>query len=448
MQVRSKLKAAASALVMLAAGAASGQQVSGIVTDSAGTPIAAAAIRLEVSGRTATSGPDGRFSVTGGSAVQDALPTEPMAAIRDGSMFLSIPERSEITVTAYTLEGKALSSIHRRLDVGSHSLPLPGIGTGVGFYKVKSGMDEIVVKAFAIEGALRGAPVSLRNSSPQGALAKRSSAAAYDVLTVAKDGYLKYYLNLPNADTSNIAVKMLRTTTPRFSFFVASMKALVELSKNEKGFGGDLRFGETGPGAGLRGADKICATIAERSMKGSSAKGWRAFLSVSADAHGRQVNAIDRVGPGPWYDRLGRLLAPTKADLVNVRPANGDVAIRNDLPNEDGVPNHRPNPAEGLHDNHHMMTGSTAAGVLRSASATCKDWTAGTGASANGRPTCGFAWPRGGGGGSGSNWITSYDAPGCAPGIDIFGSGGALPGDVSVGGGGGYGGFYCFALNP
>jgi hypothetical protein len=33
------------------------------------------------------------------------------------------------------------------------------------------------------------------------------------------------------------------------------------LSGNEAGFGVDLRYGETGPGAGLRGADKICTEI-------------------------------------------------------------------------------------------------------------------------------------------------------------------------------------------
>src|SRR5690606_20699813 len=118
---------------------------------------------------------------------------------------------------------------------------------------------------------------------------------------------------------------------------------------------------------------------------GSSVKGWRAFLSVTADAHGNQVNAIDRVGPGPWYDRLGRLLAPTKADLLNVRPANGDPTIQLDLPNEWGIPNHRPDPTKAAEDNHHMITGSGTDGKLLSATSTCKDWTTSDGSSANGK---------------------------------------------------------------
>ena len=80
---------------------------------------------------------------------------------------------------------------------------------------------------------------------------------------------------------------------------MTSLKSLQQLSGNHYGFGGDLRFGETGPGAGLRGADKICATIAEMSMPGSSVKEWRAFLSVNADENGPPVNAIDRIGEGP-----------------------------------------------------------------------------------------------------------------------------------------------------
>lgn len=149
---------------------------------------------------------------------------------------------------------------------------------------------------------------------------------------------------------------------PNFSFFVTSLVAMRALSGSANGFGGDLRFGETGAGAGLRGADKLCATIAERSMPGASAKQWRAFLSVGADASGARVNAIDRIGNGPWYDRTGRVVALTKADLVAQRPATADVAIRRDLPNEDGVPNHAPDGPTV--DNHDTLTGSTTAGLL------------------------------------------------------------------------------------
>ncbi len=233
--------------------------------------------------------------------------------------------------------------------------------------------------------------------------------------------------------------------TEPFSFFVTSMRAMQELSGSQDGFGGDLRFGEQGPGAGLRGADKICAAIAEESMPGSSAKGWRAFLSVTADENGQPVDAIDRVGAGPWYDRLGRLVAMTPADLANERPLGGDPAIADDLPNEDGVPNHQPDPLMDPVDNHDTLTGSNQQGRLAGPDKTCSDWTSSEG-QMNVRPRIGHSWPRNPD--NGRHWISDHEAGGCGAGINILQMGGPAPGDYTVGAGGGYGGIYCFALNP
>jgi hypothetical protein len=246
-----------------------------------------------------------------------------------------------------------------------------------------------------------------------------------------------------------------------FSFFVTSLKALQELSGSPEGFGGDLRFGEEGPGAGLRGADKICATIAEKSMPGAGNKPWRAFLSAVADENGDQVDAIDRVGEGPWYDRLGRTFALTKADLIADRPIGIDPEIKDDFPNEDGVPNHQPDPNEGEVDNHDMLTGTNSMGQLYSQTATCLDWTSNMGDLAlEGRPRVGHSWPRYGGPGPGpgpgpgdgemnpANWMSSLDESGCAPGVSLIEMGPPQPDSVTVGSGGGYGGFYCFSLIP
>ena len=240
----------------------------------------------------------------------------------------------------------------------------------------------------------------------------------------------------------------------KFSFFVTSLKAIRELSKNQNGFGGDLRYGFTGAGAGLKGADKICSEIAEMSMEGSSVKQWRAFLSVTADENGKQVNARDRIGNGPWYDRLGRLLAPDLTSLLNTRPLNGNSAIKNDFPNEDGVPNHQPDPTQPEVDNHDMITGSNTEGKLYGSSGTCKDWTSNLGTSDEGQPRVGHSWPRSGGpaagGGMGdmSDWMSALNESGCKPGVNLVETGAPDPKAKTIGSGGGYGGFYCFALFP
>lgn len=223
-------------------------------------------------------------------------------------------------------------------------------------------------------------------------------------------------------------------TLEPFSFFVTSFAALKELSGSSNGFGGDLRYGETGTGSGLRGADKLCNAIAERSMPGASAKQWRAFLSTT------QVNAIDRIGEGPWFDRLGRTVALTKTELLQQRPL-ADAAIKNDLPNENGVPNHAPDGA--TIDNHDTLTGSNSSGVL--SGGTCDDWTS---TSSSSRPMAGHSWPRGGRTDNDSaHWISAHTVPGCAAGATLTDSGGGM-GSSTVGGAGGYGGFYCFALIP
>jgi hypothetical protein len=411
--------------------------INGLVSDSAGTPISGAAVKLiTTTGITATTGQDGSFSLkSGSSAILGTDPKAPLAEIHDGALFLSLPERSAVTITAYGLQGEEIAKVERNMDAGSRSMKLPGIGSGIGFYKVKSGRHETVVKAFSMDGAVRSAAVGERDASAKSALAKQAATAAalYDVIMVSKTGYQNAYLSIANSDSSGIKIKMLKEGAAKFSFFVTSMKAMLELSGNAQGFGGDFRFGETGPGAGLRGADKLCAAI--------------------ADASGKQVNAIDRVGAGPWYDRTGRLVAPTKADLVAVRPQNGDPTIQNDLPNEDGVPNKRPDPTKPEDDNHHTITGSNASGILQSATATCKDWTVSEGTAANGKPAHGYSWPRTlgggmGGGASGSNWMSTGNAFGCGRGVQIVETGPGNSSVLTIGEGGGYGGFYCFALSP
>jgi hypothetical protein len=240
---------------------------------------------------------------------------------------------------------------------------------------------------------------------------------------------------------------------PNFSFFVTSLRALQELSKSQNGFGGDLSWGEEGEGAGLRGADKICAAIAERSLPGASAKPWRAFLSATAGGPGGgPVHAIDRIGEGPWYDRLGRQVAGTKSDLQRKRPA-GDATISDDLPNEDGIPNHAPDPTQPPVDNHQTLTGSNGQGQLFRADPryTCQDWTSAVPSS--GTPHVGQSWLRmgfpvsGGAEGYGS-WLSSGEEAGCGAGVNLIEMGPPDPENPVVGSGGGYGGFYCFALVP
>jgi len=212
---------------------------------------------------------------------------------------------------------------------------------------------------------------------------------------------------------------------------VTSLAAIRRVSGSSNGFGGDLRRGEA---TGLAGADKTCTEIAEYAMPGSGAKGWRAFLSTSTE------DAGGRIGQGPWYDRLGRVVAMNIDDLLQTRPAGADPFIVNDLPNEDGVPNQEGSAEGGADDNHDTITGSNDDGTFAGNGSNCNDW---TDASAfAGRPVVGHSWPAR----SGNSWIDAHPAPGCEPSVALVQTG---PGSgTGIGNGGGYGGFYCFALSP
>jgi len=245
-----------------------------------------------------------------------------------------------------------------------------------------------------------------------------------------------------------------------FSFFVTSRARLFALAQafngSTSGWGGDLQYGT---GDGLTGADKICTAIAEASLPGNG-KTWRAFLSTTAS------NAIDRVGNGPWYDRLNRLIANNKTELVATRPGGiTNSTILNNLPNEDGTPHHNEetNSQGQQADNHDILTGSDSDGKLCNSSAcwnsgmmggggtnitnsNCSDWTLGTSKSGY-APRVGHTWPSTTG--SSDDWISRLNEDGCAPGYNLIqNSGGTGTGTGTVGGGGGYGAIYCLATSP
>jgi Carboxypeptidase regulatory-like domain len=424
--------------------------LSGKVTDSVGTPIASATVKLEGLGYTATTDANGAFTLTSGTSIRSqgqALGASP--SLREGQLQIALASDSKVAWKVLGLQGEIMAREEVQLSRGVQTLALPEVKAGLCFLQVTVGETQMLLQALSIHGRLKQVGAIQGQHATAGALAKSAATPIYDGLVAEKAGFQKAYVAVTSSDSSGITIKMLKENTTKFSFFIVSMKAIVEQSGRADGFGGDLSFGETGPGAGLRGADKICRTVAEKSLKGSSVKGWRAFLSVTKDVNGKQVNAIDRVGPGPWYDRVGRVMAPTKADLLAVRPTNGDPTIQLDLPNEDGVPNHRPDPSKPADDNHHMMTGSSEQGTLKSATSTCKDWTVAEANATHGKPGVGFAWPRGGRvSNQGSNWMSTYDAHGCGRGFGIVEDGPGNPSILTVGDGGGYGGFYCFALNP
>jgi len=248
-----------------------------------------------------------------------------------------------------------------------------------------------------------------------------------------------------------------RGPRPHFSFFTTTQRGLFSLGAGghapapdpADGFGGDL--------GGIDGADEICTMLAQLGNPGDT-KVWRAFLSSSGAFGSPREDAIDRIGAGPWYDFDGRLLASDRAGLMpdpetDGRPREADPQLAAMFTGENGE---RVRDDASV-DNHDVLTGSDRQGRLfddgeGGAVATCEDWTSSTRRGRSGRPTgtggqvpVGHSWPRSNS--EGRHWISEHTVNGCEPGVDTNGGTAAPSGDYRVGAAGGYGGFYCFALN-
>ena len=431
--------------------------INGKVTNLKGTPVNNAVVALSGKNMKDTTDAAGAFLLSDGDVSADPirflLPRTEEITLNEGMLRISLAKPAAVKIVLFDMQGNKLNQVlDSKKPAGAYRFDLKSfpIAARMVAVRVSVGGRAATFRYLSLsEGIYAATPLAVPAlPAANGVLSKVT--ATVDSLKVSAPGYVPKTVPLPSYETT-VNITLDSITLAKFSFFVTSLKALREWSGSENGFGGDLRFGKTGQGAGLLGADSICQCIAEKSMPGSKVKQWRAFLSVSKGPDGSQVNAIDRIGKGPWYDRLGRVLSNSVPDLLNTRPASADDEIKNDLPNEDGVPNHRPDPAKPQDDNHHMITGTGTDGKLYSTTSTCEDWTSAT--TANSKPYGGLAWPRGGsvGGGTGlgsSHWMSGLICPGCKAGVAIVESGGPSAGCTHIGCGGGYGGFYCFALNP
>jgi hypothetical protein len=181
-----------------------------------------------------------------------------------------------------------------------------------------------------------------------------------------------------------------------------------------------------GPGdganlGGLAGADAHCAKLAAAVGAGEG-RTWRAYLSAAAKGDQKAVNARDRIGPGPWQNVKGVVVATSVDDLHS---ANNKLTKQNSLTEKGGTVN-------GIGDSpntHDMLTGSDDQGRLPANATNCDNWTTNAAGAAN----VGHH-DRQGGGAAATSWNASHASRGCSQ-ANLVASGGA-------------GLFYCFAQRP
>lgn len=163
-------------------------------------------------------------------------------------------------------------------------------------------------------------------------------AAFYLIMAVA--GGAAFAVSAQDAKSKKLPV-------PEMSFFVTSVGS---------GRGGDL--------GGLDGADNHCQALAEK--VGAGRRIWRAYLSASPTATSPAVNAIDRIGEGPWANASGEVIARNTWELHD--------DVRNSIAYDSALTES----GERLDPKvHSVLTGTLANGKAFQAggTATCNNWT-------------------------------------------------------------------------
>ena len=193
--------------------------------------------------------------------------------------------------------------------------------------------------------------------------------------------------------------------TTTFSFFITSTGGPA---------GGDLRA-NTADADGLAGADALCRAKAIAAVPAAATRTWRAYLSTAT------VNARDRIGTGPWFNKDGVMVASSVANLHDA--AANNIRKTTALDETGAVVN-------GAGDNpnvHDIITGSLANGMA--AANHCNNWTS---SAATGVTAQTGHHDRMGGGADPTSWNSAHATQGC--------SAGAFQNS------GGRGSYYCFAL--
>lgn len=182
-----------------------------------------------------------------------------------------------------------------------------------------------------------------------------------------------------------------------------------------------------GPGngadlGGLEGADQHCQMLASR--VGADDLAWRAYLSATASDDQPAVNARDRIGPGPWHNQEGVLIA---RDVEQLHSAEANLTRQTILTETGEMVNGRGDSP----NQHDILTGSTLEGRAFDSGedTTCSNWTS----SGEGSARVGHH-DRTGGGEHPESWNSAHGSRGCSQ------------EDLQSTGGNGY--FYCFAVTP
>lgn len=181
--------------------------------------------------------------------------------------------------------------------------------------------------------------------------------------------------------------------------------------------------GDGGNLGGLAGADAHCQTLAAN--VGADDKTWHAYLSTQARADQSAVNAIGRIGEGPWFNAAGVRIAESLDALIY---DNSGITYEHATNEKGGLIGSLSMGDENNQKD--IMTGSAKDGTAMDSESdtTCNNWTSNNEGAAQSGHHDRYFWFV-----SGSSWNSAHASNGCST--------------EQLKSSGGDGLYYCFAID-
>ncbi|MBN1757324.1 MAG: carboxypeptidase regulatory-like domain-containing protein, partial [Chitinispirillaceae bacterium] len=244
--------------------------ITGKVTNNSGSAIRNAIVSLVTNELKDTTDRNGNFTLTDGVVgviPKQMVPSVEALTMKKGMVHLSITEKTPVKLELFDLRGNLIRRIiNHTLPAGSYRYVIASnpFARQILAVRVKVGQHSTTFRYLPLGNGYATAFKGHGTAAGElNTLAKIQ--ATVDSIRVEATGYTTKSVAVETLEGEvNITLDTMQQiqNLDKFSFFVTSLAALQDLSGSENGFGGDLRFGHTGPGAGLKGADSICECIA------------------------------------------------------------------------------------------------------------------------------------------------------------------------------------------
>lgn len=189
------------------------RNISGRVTNSDGTAISGAEVKLEGDKANAITGTDGKFTITPTDInlnFNNFKAPKLSATINNGFIYLNLQKRSSVEIITYTLQGRIVHKLKKVLESGANIVKKPQLGAGVYIHKIHSRSGELIIKNLSTHRTSTGTAL-ITNSPPATALSlnKQPGSRFEDVVKSTKSGYLNCRVIITNPDTSGLQIKMI-----------------------------------------------------------------------------------------------------------------------------------------------------------------------------------------------------------------------------------------------